>query len=85
MTLKEADVAAQRRYPIIYNGAEYERIVSIGYSYDIQRHRVPFVQLLSKCGNSTTYAKPEQCTLPSEFYSLLVIGETENKEKEPMT
>ena len=85
MTLKEADVAAQRGYPIIYNGVEYERIVSVGCNYDAQCRRFPSVQLLAKGGNSTTYANPEQCTLPSEFFSLLVIGGAENKEKEPMT
>ena len=84
MTLKEANLAAQRRYPILYNGVEYERIVSIGWNYDLRGNRFPFIQLLSKGGNSTTSAKPEQCTLPSEFYSLLVIG-GENKEKEQMT
>lgn len=74
MTLKEADVAAQRGYPVIYNGVEYERIVSVGCNYDMRNHRFPFVQLLAKDGNSTTYAKPEQCTLPNEFFSLLNTG-----------
>ena len=85
MTLKEADVAAQRGYPVIYNGVEYERIVSVGCNYDIRGRRFPSVQLLAKGRNSTTCAKPEQCTLPSEFFSLLIIEGAENKEKEPNT
>lgn len=63
MTLKEADEAAQKRLPVLYNGTEYVRITQTGYHYDENGKRSPFVQLLDKCLNSVTDADPVLCEL----------------------
>lgn len=62
MTLKEADEAAWKFLPVIYDGREYKRITQTGYRYDERRGRVPFVQLLDKYQNSVIYADPALCT-----------------------
>lgn len=82
MTLKEAHIAARRGFPVIYDGAEYVRIASVGYTYDDRGNSFPFVQIVSKSGNSVTQVKPEQCTLASEFYELIVREEQNFREKE---
>ena len=68
MTLREADEAAQKALPIIYQAPgqpafEYKRITQTGYTYDENRHRRGFVQLLDKSGHSVVYAEPEHCTM----------------------
>lgn len=63
MTLKEADEAAQKRLPVLYEGTEYIRITQTGYKYDENGKRSPFVQLLDKCLNSVTDADPALCEL----------------------
>lgn len=61
MTLREADEAAQKRLPVIYQGIEYLRISETGYRYNDKGERRGFVQLLDKCGHSATYAEPGRC------------------------
>lgn len=61
MTLKEADEAAWKFLPVIYDGIEYKRITQTGYRYDERRGRIPFVQLLGKHSNSVVYADPALC------------------------
>ena len=63
MTLKEADEAAQRGRPVLYEGTEFIRITQTGYKYDERCKRTGFVQLLDKCGNSVTDADPALCEL----------------------
>lgn len=66
MTLKEADVAAMQRRPVVHNGIEYKYITRTGYKYlDVSRRnqRVGFVELADKSGNSFTEADPAQVTL----------------------
>ena len=46
MTLREADEAAQKRLPVIYQGIEYLRISETGYRYNDKGERHGFVQLL---------------------------------------
>lgn len=66
MTLREADEAAQKRLPVIYQGIEYLRISETGYRYNDKGERTGFVQLLDKCNHSVTYADPGRCTLKEE-------------------
>ena len=71
MTLREADEAAQKGLPIIYQapghpGVEYKRITQTGYTYDKNGHRRGFVQLLDKSGHSVVYAEPGCCKLKEE-------------------
>lgn len=61
MTMKEADEAACKFLPIIYDGIEYKRITQTGYTYDSRKGRRPFVQLISKYANSIMYADPALC------------------------
>lgn len=61
MTMKEADEAAWKFLPVLYNGITYKRITQTGYNYDARKGRVPFVQLLSKHHNSVVYADPALC------------------------
>ena len=63
MTLKEADEAAVKRLPVIYNGVEFVRISRTGYHYDESGRRHGFVELYDKNGHSVTYAKPEAVRL----------------------
>ena len=63
MTLKEADAAAQKRVPVVYQGIEYERITQAGYEYDKTGQRRGFVQLLDRSGHSVSYADPGRCDL----------------------
>ena len=62
MTLKEADEAAVKHLPVMYNGKEYQRITRTGYSYD-ESGRHGFVELCDKCGNSVLTVKPEAVKL----------------------
>ena len=66
MTLKEATEAAERCAPVTHNGIEYDRITEAGYHYDANRKRLPFVQLLDRCGQSVIYAHPSLCELKEE-------------------
>ena len=66
MTLREADEAAQKCLPVIYQGIEYLRISETGYRYNDKGERRGFVQLLDKCGHSVTYAEPDRCELKEE-------------------
>ena len=61
MTMKEADEAAWKFLPVIYNGIEYKRITQTGYRYDERRGRIPFVQLLDRHTNSVVYTDPALC------------------------
>ena len=63
MTLKEADEAACKFLPVIYNGITYRRITQTGYKYDPKHGRRGYVQLLDRSGNSVTDADPEYCTV----------------------
>lgn len=65
MTPKEADEAARQGLPIIHDGREYKRIAQVGYRYDENGDRFPFVQLLEikNNRNSVTYAEPARCSL----------------------
>lgn len=67
MTLKEADEAAWKFLPVLYNGIEYKRITQTGYRYDERRGRIPFVQLLDKYKNSVVYADPALCEIRDDF------------------
>lgn len=64
MTMKEADEAAWKFLPVIYNGIEYKRITQTGYNYVERKGRRPFVQLQSKYANSVVYADPALCEIP---------------------
>ena len=66
MTLREADEAAQKRLPVIYQGIEYLRISETGYRYNDKGERHGFVQLLDKSGRSVSYADPRSCELAKE-------------------
>ena len=66
MTLKEADEAAVKRLPVTYNGIEFVRITRTGYHYDENGQRRGFIELLDKCGNSVTYARPEAVKLKEQ-------------------
>ena len=61
MTMKEADEAAWKFLPVVHKGIEYKRITQTGYNYDSRNGRCPFVQLLSRYGNSVVYADPALC------------------------
>lgn len=63
MTLREADEAAMKRLPVIHDGIEYVRITRTGYHYDENGKRRGFLELLPKCGDSITYARPEAVKL----------------------
>ena len=63
MTLREADEAAQKGLPVIYDGTVYLRITETGYRYNDKHERIGFVQLLDKCGYSATRADPARCEL----------------------
>ena len=63
MTLKEADEAAQKCLPVLYQGTEYIRITQTGYKYDENGKRHGYVQLLEKCHNSVMDADPALCEL----------------------
>ena len=63
MTLREADEAAQKRLPVIYDGIEYVRITRTGYRYDENGQRHGFLELYDKCGHSVQYARPDAVTL----------------------
>ena len=63
MTLREADEAAQKRLPVLYNGTEFIRITQTGYHYDERGRRSGFVQLLDKCGHSVIDADPALCEI----------------------
>ena len=67
MTLREADEAAQKRLPVIYQGIEYLRISETGYRYNDKGERHGFVQLLDKCGHSVTYAEPGRRRYGAEY------------------
>lgn len=62
MTLKEADEVACLSLPIEYDGAEYERIEQIGYSYGKQG-KIPFVVLRGK--NCLVSANPSRVYVKS--------------------
>ena len=67
MTSKEADEAAKKGLPVIYEGIEYKRITEVGYRYDGKGNRHPFVQLLDKnCYKSVVYTDPARCSLKNE-------------------
>ena len=66
MTLKEADEAAMKGLPVIYQGVEYIRITSTGYRYNEKHERTGFVQLLDKCGHSVIDADPARCEIAKE-------------------
>lgn len=66
MTLKEADEAAVKRLPVIHGDIEYLRITRTGYHYDENGQRHGFLELLDKCGNSVTYARPETVRLKEQ-------------------
>ena len=70
MTLREADEAAQKRLPVLYQGTEFRRITQTGYHYDERGRRSGFVQLLDKCGNSVTDADPALCELLQKYDKL---------------
>lgn len=63
MTMKEADEAAWKFLPVMYDGVEYERITRTGYHYDTRNGRNGFVELLDKNQNSVINVKPEFVTL----------------------
>lgn len=58
MTLKEADEAAQKLLPVVYNEIEYARISRTGYRYDESGRRFGFVELYHRSGNCILYADP---------------------------
>ena len=63
MTMREADEAAQKGLPVEHGGILYQRIYEVGYRYDKNLTRTPFVALLDKNGGSITYADPKLCTI----------------------
>lgn len=63
MTMKEADEAAVKRLPVIFDGIEYQRISKTGYRYDESGQRHGFLELLAIRGHSVTIAKPEAVNL----------------------
>lgn len=75
ITLKEADEAAVKGRPVIYQGIVYDKIVQTGYRYTIIKTPLPdgdyrekivrsgFVQLLDKNRHCVVVADPEQCIL----------------------
>ena len=66
MTLKEADEAAVRGLPVIYNGIEYRCICETGYRYEAGR-RIGFVVLKDRRANSVNRADPKDIELIKEF------------------
>ena len=66
MTLREADEAAMKRLPVIYDGIEYARISRTGYYYDETGQRHGFLELRAKCRNSVTQARPESVKLKEQ-------------------
>lgn len=68
MTLKEADEAALKGLPVIYQGIEYVRITETGYRYNEKHERSGFVQLLDKSGRSVTYAEPGRCEVKKSTF-----------------
>lgn len=63
MTMKEADEAAVKRLPVIFDGIEYQRISKTGYRYDENGQRHGFLELLATRGHSVTIARPESVNL----------------------
>lgn len=64
MTLQEANDAAKKGFPVIYNGIEYRRITQVGRLYsETKGWGCGFVQLLDKNSNSVVQADPAHCTL----------------------
>lgn len=61
MTMKEADEAASMYRPVVFNGIEYKRITRTGYTYDLRKGRIGFVELLDKNKNCVVYADPALC------------------------
>lgn len=62
MTLREADEAAVKMLPVVYNGMEFARITRTGYRYD-ENGRHGFVELTERYTSSITYALPEHVTV----------------------
>ena len=63
MTMHQANMAARMKVPVMLtlpNKApmEYARILQVGYSYYKDGQKIPFVQLLDKCGRSVVTADP---------------------------
>ena len=63
MNMREADEAAVKRLPVIFDGIEYQRISKTGYRYDENGQRHGFLELFAKRGHSVTIAKPEAVNL----------------------
>ena len=63
MTLREADEAAAKHFPVENDGITYVRIIEIGYKYPKNGVRFPFVRLEDKSGHSITDANPERCKI----------------------
>lgn len=63
MTLKDADLVAQRMSPVEekHTGVVYTRILEIGYHYGKDGKKTPFICLQDKSGHSVTYADPTMC------------------------
>lgn len=66
MTLKEADAAAMKCLPVIYDGIKYRRITQIGYKYSAAGRR-EFIQLADWNENSVIDADPKLCTVTLDF------------------
>lgn len=62
MTLKEADEAAVKMLPVMYNGMEFARITRTGYRYD-ENGRHGFVELTDRYTGSVSYVDPERVTV----------------------
>ncbi len=63
MTLKDADLVAQRMSPVEekQTGIVYVRILEIGYHYGKDGKKTPFICLQDRSGHSVTYADPAKC------------------------
>ncbi len=67
MTLREANEAAAKCLPIEHGGIVYVRISAIGYKYQRDGIRTPFVRLVDQCGHCTVDASPEKCKSAERF------------------
>lgn len=63
MTIKEANEAAQRLLPVIFDGMEFERITQVGISYNDKGKPHYFIQILGKNHGSVVYVEPSRCTV----------------------
>lgn len=61
MTIKEANEAARRLLPVIFDGMEFERITQVGINYNDKGEPHYFLQILGKNHGSVVYVEPSRC------------------------